>query len=350
MCIRIILKPVVISFLIMSVFSGCSTREEGPEFVHDQIGLLKKGEHARIVDLNRALLRDLDIHIMTFVLGESPSDINQKAVEIFEAHALGEKTRGSKGVLFLIDPAGKEVRLEIGYDLEPLFPDGFVGYIERKQMVPFFKNNKIGPGIEATVELLVAKAFGAIQSSAYAVDEEIPNVGNQYSGGGGARTIVEIGSGGLDKTPTPLADDFGPQPTPIRALEKYKQVLLLHVKDPNLGLFTPNTREFFSKWVVTDAQQDNELRELERAAQEPRIFKNQDRAVIRFPIRNRHNSPYFLRKNLDGWMLDFASMSQIIGFNHKNQWFFRTKDHPFMFAFQDIAFDSAGFPGQRKQE
>ncbi len=41
-------------------------------------------------------------------------------------------------MLFLIDPSGKQVRIEIGYDLEPIFTDGFTGYIERRQMTPFF--------------------------------------------------------------------------------------------------------------------------------------------------------------------------------------------------------------------
>ena len=43
-------------------------------------------------------------------------------------------------------------------------------------------------------------------------------------------------------------------------------------------------------------------------------------------------------------MLDIASMSRLIGFNHGNQWFFRDRDHEFMFAFEDLRFDESGFP------
>jgi len=42
-------------------------------------------------------------------------------------------------------------------------------------------------------------------------------------------------------------------------------------------------------------------------------------------------------------MLDFAAMNRSVGFNHKNQWFFRTSEHDFMFAFNDIVFDRNGF-------
>ena len=62
-------------------------------------------------------------------------------------------------MLFLVDPQGKSVRLETGYDLEGIFTDAFTGYVEREQMLPFFVAGRIAPGIEATVELLVARAL-----------------------------------------------------------------------------------------------------------------------------------------------------------------------------------------------
>lgn len=51
-----------------------------------------------------------------------------------------------------------------------------------------------------------------------------------------------------------------------------------------------------------------------------------------------------LGARFEGWMLDFAAMIRWIGFNHKNQWFFRATEHPFMFAFDDVVFDRHGFP------
>jgi hypothetical protein len=68
------------------------------------------------------------------------------------------------------------------------------------------------------------------------------------------------------------------------------------------------------------------------------------RAVIRFPVAERGCAPYFLVRGEQGWMLDFASMSILVGFNHRNQWHMRNLDHPFMFAFEDWRFDQHGFP------
>lgn len=341
-------KVSIAIFIIIFFLWGCSSKESVTDFIDDQPTLLTKHERERIIQLNRKLLEELDIHIKVVILEEASPDINQKTVQLFGENALGKKTRGAKGVLFLVDPAGKQVRLEIGYDLEPVFTDGFIGYIERKQMVPFFQTGKVGPGIEATVELLVGKALGAIDASDYILRQKQTAVGAHYSGGGGARTEVKIGSGTSEKQTTPLAHEFGPQPYPRMALEKYMEVLALYIKDPNLELYTPETREFFKKWTVTDAQQDNSLRNLEKTVTQAIVFQRGNLAVIRFPITNRHAAPYFLRRNNKGWMLDFATMNKTMGFNHKNQWFFRARDHKFMFGFENVTFDKNGFPHIKK--
>ena len=330
------------------IVCGCSSHEESFDFIDDQRGILTQHEQHRIAEFHGALLRNLDIHIKVVVLKENSPDINREATRLFDTYTLGRKTRGARGVLFLVDPAGKQVRVEIGYDLEPVFTDGFIGYIEREQMVPFFQANKVGPGMEATVELLVGKALGAIDESKYVVSEEIHQVGDHYSGGAGTRTTVEISSGAPEKNATSLAAEFGPQESPEETLKQYIKVLKLQIKDPNLGMYTPDTRRFFSTWVVTDAQQDNESRDLEKAMRTGVLFQNENLAVVRFPVSNRQVPPYFFRQSDDGWMLDCASMSKTIRFNHLNQWFFKTRNHPFMFAFKDIAFDRNGFPHLKK--
>lgn len=100
------------------------------------------------------------------------------------------------------------------------------------------------------------------------------------------------------------------------------------------------------QWLVTDAQQDNELKAITRNGA-GEVILLEDRAVIRFPLSNRQASPFFFRQGPDGWMLDFAAMSRSLGFNHKNQWFFRTPEHDFMFAFNDMVFDRNGFHHKR---
>jgi uncharacterized protein len=344
-------KTITLSVLFFIFIStGCtgnnddSPKKIGIEFVNDQASLLSKAEKNHITQLTSALLKDMDIHIMAVVLKESPDDIDYKAVTLFQKYGVGRSTHGAKGILFLIDPQGKQVRIDIGYDLEPIFTDSFTGYIERKQMTPFFQANKVGPGIEATIELLVGKALGKLESLNHTKPEDTQQTGRFLSGGGGSRSDVKIGSKSIEKEASPLAKKYQAQPSVLDTLDKYIEVLRLHIKDPNLGIYTPDTRKFFSNWVVTDAQQDNELRVIHRAISTSEIFTKDNLAVIRFSYDLRQASPFFLEKGSRGWMLDFASMSKLIGFNHENQWHLRQRNHKYMFGFREVYFDQNGFP------
>jgi len=344
---RLSVPTAVIFAVIFFILSGACRHESGSDFIDDNGNVLTVHEKGHIVLLCEKLLTDLDIHIKVVTLRESPPDINRRAVDIFADYKLGEKTRGARGILFLVDPEGKQVRLEIGCDLEPVFTDGFTGYIERGQMGPFFRSGRVGAGIEATIELLVGRAIAAagIQDAGLKPDDSSEE--NHYSGGGGAVAGVEIGSGSPEKRAASSPEKYSAQPSPGMALRTYMEVLALHVNDPNLGLYTPETRAFFREWIVTDAQQDNSLRGLERVAGRGILSLQGDRAVIRFPVDDRNAPPYFFRKDSRGWMIDFITMNRAIRFNHKNQWFFHNTDHDFMFGFEGLIFDTNGFPHEK---
>ena len=339
----------ILAVLLLSV-PGCKDKIDAGPFVDDQANLLSAEQRERIGNLNQKLLEDIDIHFLVVTLDAPAFDLDAKANELFEERSLGKKTGGARGMLFLVDPQGKAVRLETGYDLEGIFTDAFTGYVEREQMLPFFAASRTAPGIEATVELLVARALKAIEQGDYTVDSVNDAPDGHLSGGGGAKTDIQIGTRLPEKTASSLAGDFTPQPTPMQALEKYMQVLSLYIKDPDLGLYTPRTRDFFRQWVVTNAQQDNGLRGLKRAIQTADTLVEGNLGVIRFPIEDRQSSPYFLEKGDQGWMLDFYSMNQVIRFNHKNQWHFVKTEHKHAFAFTDLRFDKHGFPHRKPDD
>ena len=332
-------RPLFVLIFLLALL-GC---REDPTFVEDRQGILSPSERSRLVRLHRTLLRELDIHLKLVVLNESPGDLNAFAAQMLGEQGVGRQTGDARGVLILVDPAGRQVRMEVGYGLEGVFPDAFVGYIERKQMVPFFQANRVGAGIEATVELLVGRALRSLEDHAYDPHATRAPAGDDLSGGAGARANVTIGSGRPDKGECPPEPAFKPQATPLGTLEAYKEALRLRIKDPDLEIYTPETRAFFRKWLVTDAQQDHELRGLLRAPR-PRVQTEGDRAVIRFPVEARRAAPLFLRKGDRGWMLDFASMNRLVRFNHRNQWHLTDFDSPYMFAFRDWRFDKNGFP------
>jgi len=319
--------------------TACRNHPE-TSFVDDRAGLLKTGQILDLENYHHLLLRDLNIHFQLTILAESPDDPDRKAVELFDTLGLDETTGGARGGLLLVDPVGKQVRLEIGYDLEGTFPDGFVAYLEREQMAPLFAAGRVGDGIEATVELLVGRALGEVPADFQGGKVELKHL----SGGAGARSPMPIGEEIQTKPVVENEEDFAAQPSPRQTLERYLEVLQQHVKDPDLGIYTPESRNFFRKWLATDAQQNNECKELEKNLPQAEERISGDLAVLRFPINNRRASPYLFRRAAEGWQLDILTMSRLIGFNHKNQWFFRTPNHEFMFAFDDVGFDRNGYP------
>ncbi|MEZ4600311.1 MAG: TPM domain-containing protein [Syntrophotaleaceae bacterium] len=314
----------VLLFLLLP--AACQNRPDAG--VEDRAGLLSGGELRRLEDFREHLLRHLDIELKVLVLDESPVDFDREAVKLFDDYGLGLRTRAARGVLLVIDPEGGQVRMEIGYDLEGIFPDGFVGYIEDRQMTPFFQLGRVTNGIEATVELLVGRALGEIKVEELVGTEPVRPL-KHLSGGGGARVAVEIGRGAPQKGRVADRSAFGAGTTPLETLQTYLKVLEGHVKDPDLGIYTPETRKFFRNWLVTDAQQDNELRELVEVMELGTTRISGNLAAIRFPTERKKVSPYLFRQGQEGWMLDFAAMSRLIGFDQNNQWFFRNREHAY---------------------
>jgi len=75
-----------------------------------------------------------------------PYDINDYAVKLFEKWGIGVKG-DDNGVLILLALKERKVRIEVGYGLEGILPDGLAGQIIRQSMIPYFKQENYGQGI-----------------------------------------------------------------------------------------------------------------------------------------------------------------------------------------------------------
>ncbi|MCD6526529.1 MAG: TPM domain-containing protein [Desulfuromonas sp.] len=335
----------IVKLVLLSLFAlgcvGCEKHSTLPlPTVVDEAQLLSSVAEQRIERLAASMLEHQRIELQVYTLAEVAGDLDALAVELVEQQRLGQRSGSARGLLLLVDPQAEQVRVEVGYDLEGVFSDLLIARIERQQMAPFFAANRVGDGIEASLELLVAEQ--PQHESAPAAARE------KYSGGAGARSAMTIDqpldAEFIDSNDEAARRIFVPQPSPLAALECYQQILARHIKDPELTIYTAATREFFAGWLVTDAQQNNELRDLERIFYQAEVYEQDSLAVIRFSATERHCPPYLLQRSKQGWQLDFSTMSKTIGFNHRNQWFFRHLSHPFMFAFSDWRFDDNGYP------
>jgi uncharacterized protein len=74
--------------------------------------------------------------------------------------AIGQKGRDN-GVLFLVAPAERAARIEVGYGLEGVLPDARASRILRRDVVPRFRDEDYPGGIEAGVAAILATLDGS---------------------------------------------------------------------------------------------------------------------------------------------------------------------------------------------
>jgi len=88
--------------------------------------------------------------------GES---VEEFAVRVFEAWKLGQKGKDN-GVLVVVAPKDRKMRIEVGYGLEGTLPDVAASRIIRNVMTPAFKDGDFDRGIEDGVAAIVAQLEG----------------------------------------------------------------------------------------------------------------------------------------------------------------------------------------------
>ncbi len=83
------------------------------------------------------------------------SSIEDYAERLFRTWGIGQKGKDN-GVLILVAPSDRQVRIEVGYGLEPVLPDGLAGAIIRESALPSFRSGDFPGGIRATAARVAA--------------------------------------------------------------------------------------------------------------------------------------------------------------------------------------------------
>jgi uncharacterized protein len=90
-----------------------------------------------------------DVMVVATVPTYQPyGSIEEYAVKMFEngGRGIGEKGKDN-GLLMLVAVQDRKVKIETGYDLEGIIPDGFIGQTIREAVVPAFRQARYGPGL-----------------------------------------------------------------------------------------------------------------------------------------------------------------------------------------------------------
>jgi uncharacterized protein len=113
-----------------------------PDTILQVNGLLTKLEQDTTAEGTVVVIRTLDGQV-----------IEEFAARLFERWGIGKKDRDN-GFLFLWSTGDRRVRVEVGYGLEAVLPDGKVGAILDQYVIPQFKAGDFDAGVVQGVEAL----------------------------------------------------------------------------------------------------------------------------------------------------------------------------------------------------
>jgi uncharacterized protein len=131
--------------------------------VNDFAGVLSAGSRARMEGLATEILQKTGTSMVVAVFKNiDGQDPDQFANELYEAWGIGKKGE-DKGVLILLALQERRVRIETGFGVEGILPDGLVGSILDRHVVPLLRQDRYNEGMlnaMAAVAQVIAKDAG----------------------------------------------------------------------------------------------------------------------------------------------------------------------------------------------
>jgi uncharacterized protein len=101
--------------------------------------------------------------------------IEDYADKLFQEWGIG-KAKEDNGVLLLIARDDREVRIEVGYEVEPLLTDGESAAIIQNVIAPAFRNGRYADGISVAVDAIIAAIGGEYAPAALPEPSQGPNI------------------------------------------------------------------------------------------------------------------------------------------------------------------------------
>jgi uncharacterized protein len=133
-------------------------RVQNGTWVTDMPGALRSETVSRLNDTIGTFERTTGIEMAVVVIRSlDGASIEETAARLFGMWGIGKKDRDN-GLLLLWSVGDRRVRVEVGYGLEGVLPDGKAGAILDGYIIPRFKSGAFDDGIVVGVDALLAAA------------------------------------------------------------------------------------------------------------------------------------------------------------------------------------------------
>jgi uncharacterized protein len=163
----------VACFFCSLIFAQMQIPENPENYVNDYAQLLSAVDRDRLNktlgDYETQTTNQLFIAIFP---GKLTDTIEDFSVQLEEKWKIGHKGKDN-GILLVIFPEDRQLRIEVGYGLEGAIPDTVANSIIQDIITPAFKEKRYAEGIEAGVQAIMKAAAGEYSTS---VDiQNLPN-------------------------------------------------------------------------------------------------------------------------------------------------------------------------------
>ncbi|MGB9122819.1 MAG: TPM domain-containing protein, partial [Candidatus Angelobacter sp.] len=115
-------------------------------YVNDFAGVLDASSSESIRNICQQIDQNAHAQIAIVTIHSlDGADVESYSSDLYKAWGIGPKS-SNRGVLILLAINDRKRRIEVGYGLEPILPDGKVGGFGR-EAVPFLRQNQYGPAV-----------------------------------------------------------------------------------------------------------------------------------------------------------------------------------------------------------
>lgn len=128
--------------------------------VVDEARLFDSDGTTRLTEALQRLNRSKKAQMVVYV----PASLQDHAIEEFSIAVAEQWKLGKKGVdnglLLIIAPKERRMRLEVGYGLEGVITDAYASRLLRERLAPEFQNGRYAEGVIATIDVIEKRLAG----------------------------------------------------------------------------------------------------------------------------------------------------------------------------------------------
>jgi uncharacterized protein len=180
--------------VLLAVGAAPAAAQDFPELtgrVVDSANLLSPADEAELTEKAKALEKQSSRQlVVTTVPDLQGHPIEDYGYRLGRHWGIGQKG-ANNGIILLVAPNERRVRIEVGYGLEPIITDALSWQIINGTILPRFKANDYPGGIKAGADALIAQ-LGAPPEAAERKAQEAAQQRQAASSGGGGGSIVPV--------------------------------------------------------------------------------------------------------------------------------------------------------------